>query len=82
MSRNEFKGEAREISRAIKKAGAWTECEMCGDLYCLIHLRHVAECPCPGIEKWMEWNVDPRLPIYNPPRILKLLSELSDEPEE
>lgn len=38
---------------------AWVVCEMCEDLYCRVHGGHVADCPCPPIDEWVEAGYDP-----------------------
>lgn len=40
--------------RSELRDGAWVPCEMCQDLWCLIHKAHVHDCACPPITAWIE----------------------------
>ena len=44
--------------------GAWVQCEMCQDFWCLTHKMHAHDCPCPAIEEWMEAG---KWPYGDPP---------------
>lgn len=49
--------------------GAWEPCEMCDSYWCRVHKMHASECPCPGIEVWLEagrWPYD-----FSPPKSKK-----------
>jgi len=37
----------------------WEPCECCDDYVCNLHDCHVADCPCPDIEAWVDKNVFP-----------------------
>ncbi len=44
----------------ILHSPAWILCEdMCGDFFCTIHKKHVADCSCPDIDYWSKKNIDP-----------------------
>lgn len=38
----------------------WTKCDMCDDFVCNVHGGlHVAECICPDIETWIDYELSP-----------------------
>lgn len=41
-----------------RETAAWIPCLSCGEAFCQLHDKHVADCACPPIE---EWTVDPYL---------------------
>ena len=37
----------------------WVKCPDCGDWFCRLHGKHAADCPCPGVEDWLEQGMWP-----------------------
>ncbi len=51
-----------------KMVPAWDVCDSCEDLVCSLHNEHVADCPCPPLEVWVDQGLDPYAPC-----VLKLV---------
>jgi hypothetical protein len=47
------------IVHHMAKMPCWRRCPDCDDWWCMIHMMHVYECPCPGLEDWLETGIDP-----------------------
>ena len=37
----------------------WVECNLCSDYWCNIHLTHVYDCKCAGLEAWINLDLIP-----------------------
>lgn len=52
----------------------WVKCDMCDEWLCRIHGEHVADCPCPSLDVWVEADRDPYLDECND-EVTKWVSE-------
>lgn len=41
----------------------WVRCPHCDDYHCTIHNEHVADCDCPPIDMWLDYDLDPYAPV-------------------
>jgi len=60
-------------------SACWTECPDCGDFFCNIHQEHAADCDCPGIEEWAEFDVFPYTSQVDDPGVIALMAATDDE---
>lgn len=54
----------------------WIMCSYCDDFHCTIHNEHVADCACPRIDVWLDYDLDPYSPVeqYLLPRLETMLN--------
>jgi hypothetical protein len=59
-----------ELVQYPESTPLWIECDLCEDFWCTFHDCHVADCPCPGVEQFITFGVDPYKTPKSDPKVL------------